>query len=84
MHPSSECMFNKGQRPKKGVLTMSYVRRVIESTINSTPREPEFHQAVEEVLSCLETVLERNPKYEEAAILERIVEPDRSIIFRVP
>ena len=60
------------------------MRDVIEKTIKSTPREPEFHQAVEEVLSCLEPVMDEKPEYQEAAILERIVEPDRSIIFRVP
>ncbi|WP_089609398.1 NADP-specific glutamate dehydrogenase [Dehalobacterium formicoaceticum] len=63
---------------------MSYVTDVIESTIKSTPREPEFHQTVEEVLTCLEPVMEKKPEYQEAAILERIVEPDRSIVFRVP
>jgi len=63
---------------------MSYVQRVIAETIKSTPREPEFHQAVEEVLCCLEPVMDAHPMYEEAAILERLVEPDRSIIFRVP
>lgn len=63
---------------------MSYVTDVIEQTIKSTPREPEFHQSVKEVLSCLEPVLEGKPEYQEAAILERLVEPDRSIIFRVP
>ncbi|MBN2430123.1 MAG: NADP-specific glutamate dehydrogenase [Acidobacteria bacterium] len=46
--------------------------------------QPEFHQAVEEVVSSLEPVIERNPKYREARILERIVEPERVILFRVP
>ena len=45
--------------------------------------EPEFFQAVQEVLDSLKPVMERNPKYEAAAILERIVEPERQIFFRV-
>ncbi len=49
-----------------------------------TPAEPEFHQAVEEVLESLEVVLERNPEYRGARILERMIEPERVIMFRVP
>ncbi len=48
------------------------------------PGEPEFHQAVQEVAESLEPFLEKNPKYAEAKILERIVEPERVIMFRVP
>ena len=48
------------------------------------PCEPEFHQAVEEVAESLEPVLEKNPKYREAKILERLAEPERVILFRVP
>ena len=48
------------------------------------PVEKEFHQAVEEVLESVEPVLERNPQYRKEAVLERIVEPERVIIFRVP
>jgi glutamate dehydrogenase (NADP+) len=48
------------------------------------PGEPEFHQAVREVVGSLELVLEREPTYREAKIIERIVEPERVIIFRVP
>ncbi len=48
------------------------------------PCEPEFHQAVEEVVESLEPVLEKNPKYREAKVLERIAEPERVIMFRVP
>lgn len=48
------------------------------------PSEPEFHQAVKEVLESLEPVLQRYAKYEEHNILERIVEPERVIMFRVP
>ncbi len=48
------------------------------------PCEPEFHQAVEEVVESLEPVLEKNPKYREAKVLERLAEPERVILFRVP
>jgi glutamate dehydrogenase (NADP+) len=48
------------------------------------PAEPEFHQAVQEVLDSLRLVLQRHPEYKEAKILERITEPERVIMFRVP
>ena len=48
------------------------------------PAEPEFHQAVQEVVESLELVLERHPEYRTTKILERIVEPERVILFRVP
>lgn len=48
------------------------------------PAQPEFHQAVHEVVASLEPVLERHPEYKEVKIVERIVEPERVIIFRVP
>jgi glutamate dehydrogenase (NADP+) len=48
------------------------------------PAEPEFHQAVEEVLESLEPVLERHPQYRGAKIVERLLEPERVVMFRVP
>ena len=48
------------------------------------PSEPEFHQAVEEVAESLQLVLDQHPKYRKAKILERIIEPERVIMFRVP
>jgi glutamate dehydrogenase (NADP+) len=48
------------------------------------PAEPEFHQAVQEVLESLALVMERHPEYRKAKILERMVEPERLIMFRVP
>jgi glutamate dehydrogenase (NADP+) len=48
------------------------------------PAEPEFHQAVEEVVESLTLVLDRHPEYQSAGILERIIEPERVILFRVP
>lgn len=63
---------------------MSYVREVLEKVKQRNPNEPEFIQAVEEVLLSIEPVLERHPEYVETGIVERIVEPERQIIFRVP
>ncbi|WP_396654449.1 NADP-specific glutamate dehydrogenase [Microbacterium sp.] len=48
------------------------------------PNEPEFHQAVHEVLHSIGPVLERHPKYLDQGVLERLVEPERQVIFRVP
>ena len=61
-----------------------YVARVLEETIAKNGHETEFIQAVTEVLESLEAVIEANPKYEKNAILERIVEPERVVQFRVP
>ncbi|MEN6325310.1 MAG: NADP-specific glutamate dehydrogenase [Syntrophomonas sp.] len=63
---------------------MSYVQEVMETVIKRNPNEPEFHQAVQEVLESLEPVFEKHPEYQKAGILERIIEPERQIIFRVP
>ena len=63
---------------------MTYTQRVYESVKAKNPNEPEFLQAVKEVLESLEPVFEKKPEYEAAGILERIVEPERQIIFRVP
>ncbi len=63
---------------------MSYAKDVIESVTKRDPAEPEFHQAVREVLSSLGPVLERHPEYRESKVLERLVEPERVIMFRVP
>jgi len=57
---------------------------VYEKVLSRNPGEPEFHQAVKEVLECLGPVLEKHPEYVEARILERIVEPERQLMFRVP
>jgi glutamate dehydrogenase (NADP+) len=65
---------------------MSYtgVQEFMEYIRKKNPGEPEFHQAVEEVVTSLWSFLEENPKYRKAKILERICEPERVIIFRVP
>jgi len=57
---------------------------VYEQVLKRNPGEPEFHQAVKEVLDSLGPVLEKNPQFVEARILERLVEPERQLIFRVP
>jgi len=61
-----------------------YVKEVIEQVKAKNPAEPEFHQAVEEVLKSLSLVLDKHPEYRKAKILERIVEPERVVMFRVP
>ena len=64
---------------------MSYVDEVIESVVKRNPGEAEFHQAVKEVLDSLRPVVEANEeKYRQEALLERLVEPERIIMFRVP
>jgi glutamate dehydrogenase (NADP+) len=62
----------------------SYVNDVIEQVSKRYPWEREFLQAVREVLGSLDIAVERDPKYRKAAILERLVEPERTIMFRVP
>ena len=57
---------------------------VYDQIIARNPGEAEFHQAVREVFDTLGPVIDRNPQYTEAAVLERICEPERQIIFRVP
>ena len=63
---------------------MSYVDSVIEQVKAKNANEPEFIQAVTEVLTSLNPVIDANPEYEKAGLLERIVEPERVIMFRVP
>lgn len=63
---------------------MSYIQEVIELVKKKNPGEAEFHQAIEEVLYSLEPVIERHPEYRKHKILERIVEPERVVMFRVP
>ncbi|AFM02427.1 glutamate dehydrogenase/leucine dehydrogenase [Desulfitobacterium dehalogenans ATCC 51507] len=63
---------------------MTYVQEVLEQAIKRNPGETEFHQALREVLESLQPVLDKRPDLKEAGILERIVEPERQILFRVP
>ena len=63
---------------------MSYVQRVLDNLIAKNGDQPEFIQAATEVLTSIKPVMDRHPEYEKAGLLERIVEPERQIIFRVP
>jgi glutamate dehydrogenase (NADP+) len=66
------------------VATDTITQGVYDQVLKRNPAEIEFHQAVKEVLDCLGPVLQRHPEYAQAHILERLVEPERQIIFRVP
>ena len=63
---------------------MSYVDSVLEELVRKNPAQEEFIQAATEVLHSLEPVIEANPQFEQAALLERITEPERVVMFRVP
>lgn len=64
---------------------MSYVDEVYERVVAQNPAQPEFHQAVKEVLESLRVVIEKNEeKYRKDALLERLTTPERQILFRVP
>ena len=62
----------------------SFVEEIMAWVKEKNPAQPEFHQAVEEVVESLSVVMERHPKYRKAKILERIIEPERVLMFRVP
>ena len=61
-----------------------YISRVLDEVKANNPAQPEFYQAVEEVLESLAPVLAQHPEFEQNAILERITEPERVVMFRVP
>ncbi len=63
---------------------MTYVEQVLADLKEHNPNEPEFHQAATEILTTLAPVVEAHPEYEKAGLLERFVEPERVIMFRVP
>ena len=62
----------------------TYVQRILEELKRRNPGEPEFHQAATEVLESLTPVFDRHPEFEAAGLLERFVEPERVVMFRVP
>jgi len=62
----------------------NYTKSLMEQVKAKNPAEPEFHQAVEEVAESLSVVFDRHPEYRKAKIMERMVEPERVILFRVP
>ncbi len=70
--------------PPKANATADYINSIMNLVKAKNPAEPEFHQAVLEVLESLRLVLDRHPEYQEAKILERITEPERVLMFRVP
>ncbi len=61
----------------------SIVQQYIDIAKKRNPGESEFHQTVEEVLHSIEPVLEKHPEYIKAGLVERLIEPERAIIFRV-
>lgn len=61
-----------------------YIEEVLAQVTKRNPGEPEFHQAVQEVLESLVPVLEKHPEYIDVGLVERLVEPERQIVFRVP
>lgn len=61
-----------------------YLAKVMQDVEKRNPNEPEFHQAVKEVLESLEPVIEKHPEFEKQGLIERLVEPERIIKFRVP
>ncbi|MDO5495098.1 MAG: NADP-specific glutamate dehydrogenase [bacterium] len=61
-----------------------YVARTFETVLSRNPGEKEFHQAVHEVFETLSPVVDKHPEYEDVALLERLIEPERQILFRVP
>ncbi|MDO6488076.1 NADP-specific glutamate dehydrogenase [Colwellia sp. 6_MG-2023] len=63
---------------------MSYIHETISDLKNTSPAQCEFYQAVEEVLESLAPILESNKLYQQQAIIQRLVEPERQIMFRVP
>jgi glutamate dehydrogenase (NADP+) len=66
------------------VTTSAFVRDLMSELKAKNPGEPEFHQAVQEVVESLDLVLERRPEYRSACVIERMVEPERVLMFRVP
>ncbi|MCI5950450.1 MAG: NADP-specific glutamate dehydrogenase [Coriobacteriaceae bacterium] len=63
---------------------MTYTERVLDELKTRYPEQPEFLQAATEILGTLQPCIDAHPEYEEAALLERLVEPERVIMFRVP
>jgi len=70
--------------PPKSNPAADYTSQILNLVKAKNPAEPEFHQAVLEVFESLRPVMERHPEYREAKILERITEPERVLMFRVP
>jgi glutamate dehydrogenase (NADP+) len=71
-------------KPGKAASAKEYVHGVMQEVRAKNPAEPEFHQAAQEVFESLIPVLDRHPEYRSAKLLERIAEPERVLMFRVP
>ncbi len=71
-------------RPHMTISVSPYISKVYDAAIARNPGEPEFHQALGEVLESIAPVVAQHPEYAEAGILERLVEPERQVMFRVP
>src|SRR5246500_5992395 len=70
--------------PSDTRISGDYIDQVMTQVKAKNPAEPEFHQAVREVFDSLRLVLQKHPEYRSAKILERITEPERVLMFRVP
>ena len=70
--------------PTKEKEKSGYVSEIMANVKAKNPAEPEFHQAVQEVAESLSLVLDKHPEYRKAKVLERIIEPERVIMFRIP
>ena len=81
---TSQKLPRENSRFSKKLPMNDYISEVIAGAKARNPGEPEFHQAVREVVESLSLVLDRHPEYRAAKILERIIEPERVIMFRVP
>jgi len=62
---------------------MSYIQSVLDKAKARNENEPEFIQAIEEMFESIESIIEENPMIEKNGLLERMIEPDRQIIFRI-
>src|SRR5205823_13140375 len=62
----------------------SYVDALMDDVVRKNPGEPEFHQAVREVAESVDLVLQRHPEYADTKVFERMIDPERVIMFRVP
>ena len=66
------------------MLKSAYLQEIYGQVLRRDPDQPEFHQAVQEVLESLDYIIDSHPEYREQGILESFVEPERMIAFRVP
>ena len=82
MNPRESINFFIGE--KKEMITNEYLQRVLADVKKNHPGEPEFLQAVEEIFESLQLVVPKHPEWEAAGLIERFVEPERVIMFRVP